>query len=235
MLITNGLSFAIQAVLFLIVGSFADYGTWRPHITTAFTFLAWGVSFGWLGVTSPSKWQAGTALYILGLIGYQGALTFWTAAFPGLARDLPEIQESEEELRAGTIDQATHDKRDMLARNRLANVSFFVCSVGELVILAILCGILAGVVGRASDPNNSMAFSIVCAYSAAAWSEYTAWEDTWLIHESRLCHPVVHVGAIPARPQAASAHVVCDRWCQTAVSRLSSLPQTQADVHLPGE
>jgi hypothetical protein len=71
-------------------------------------------------------------LYILGLIGYQGALTvsrigldgvhhirsllkplkpltpltpltpllpqFWTAAFPGLARDLPEVKESEEKL-----------------------------------------------------------------------------------------------------------------------------------------
>lgn len=50
----------------------ADYGTWRPGITTAFTVLAWAVSFGWLGVQDASKWQAGTALYILGLIGYQG-------------------------------------------------------------------------------------------------------------------------------------------------------------------
>jgi hypothetical protein len=54
-LITNGLSFAFQAVLFLAVGSLADYGVWRPHITTAFTMLAWGVSFGWLGVEDPSK------------------------------------------------------------------------------------------------------------------------------------------------------------------------------------
>lgn len=81
----------------------ADYGTWRPHITTFFTLLGWGVSFGWLGVMEPSKWQIGTALYILGLIGYQCALTFWTAAFPGLARDLPEIQEAEDELSAGQI------------------------------------------------------------------------------------------------------------------------------------
>lgn len=103
-LISNGLSFAIQAALFLVIGSVADYGTGRPHVTTAFTLLAWGVSFGWLGVTDPSKWQAGTALYILGLIGYQGALTFWTAAFPGLARDLPEQQESEAQLAKGQIE-----------------------------------------------------------------------------------------------------------------------------------
>lgn len=103
-LITNGISFALQAALFLIMGSMADYGSWRPHITTFFTVLAWGVSFGWLGVMSPDKWQAGTALYILGLIGYQGALTFWTAAFPGLARDLPEMQRSEVELKDGVIE-----------------------------------------------------------------------------------------------------------------------------------
>lgn len=54
-LITNGLSFAFQAVFFLAVGSLADYGVWRPHITTAFTVLAWGVSFGWLGVEDASK------------------------------------------------------------------------------------------------------------------------------------------------------------------------------------
>ncbi|WWD16286.1 hypothetical protein CI109_100712 [Kwoniella shandongensis] len=157
-----------SAVIFLIVGSFADYGVWRPHITTAFTILTWAVSFAWLGVEQPSKWQAGTALYILGLIGYQGALTFWTAAFPGLARDLPEVKESERKLATGETDQKTHDNLDMLARNRLANVSFLVCSIGELVILAILAGILVGVIN--DDPNsNTKALSIVCAYSAGVW------------------------------------------------------------------
>ncbi|CAO3697179.1 unnamed protein product [Umbelopsis ramanniana] len=85
-LLCNGISFAIQAGMFLLIGSFADYGSWRPWITICFTFLAWGISFGWLGVTTPDKWQAAAILYILGLIAYQGALTFWTAAFPQLAR-----------------------------------------------------------------------------------------------------------------------------------------------------
>ncbi|EAL19113.1 hypothetical protein CNBH2130 [Cryptococcus deneoformans B-3501A] len=168
-LITNGLSFAFQAVLFLIMGSFADYGIIRPHITTAFTVLAWAVSFAWLGVEDPSKWQAGTALYILGLIGYQGALTFWTAAFPGLARDLPEIKDSEEKLARGDTDRKSHDRLDMLARNRLANVSFLVCSLGELVVLAILAGILEGVINDDAD-SNTKALSIVCAYSAGVWT-----------------------------------------------------------------
>lgn len=59
----------------------------------------------------------------------------------------------------------------MLARNRLANVSFFVCSVGELVVLAILCGILIAVVKEDDTESNTRSLSIVCAYSAAVWSE----------------------------------------------------------------
>ena len=114
-LVTNGISFAIQAVLFIIIGAWADYGRWRPNITIMFTLLAVGVSFAWLGVEDASRWKPGIALYILGresnfhhtniyvnlywhccyvVIAYQGALTFWTAAFPGLTRDLPEVKES---------------------------------------------------------------------------------------------------------------------------------------------
>lgn len=60
----------------------------------------------------------------------------------------------------------------MITRNRLANVSFFVCSVGELVVLAILAGILEGII-TADPDSNTRALSIVCAYSAGVWSEST--------------------------------------------------------------
>jgi hypothetical protein len=58
----------------------------------------------------------------------------------------------------------------MLTRNRLSNVSFFVCSAGELVVLGILAGILQGII--TDDPNsNTRALSIVCAYAAGVWSK----------------------------------------------------------------
>lgn len=59
----------------------------------------------------------------------------------------------------------------MLARNRLSNVSFFVCSAGELVILAVLAGILVGIHADRDTESNTRAFSIVCAYSAGVWSK----------------------------------------------------------------
>ncbi|KAJ7067231.1 autophagy-related protein 22-like protein [Mycena amicta] len=163
-LMTNGISFALQAVLLLIIGAWADYGTSRPNITIFFTILAVAVSFAWLGVEDPSQWRAGVALYILGLITYQCSLTFWTAAFPGLARDLPEVQES-----LSAVKSDDHAQLTSLSRNRISNVSFAVCSLGEIVILGIMVGILKGVHSDASTENNTKAFSILIAFSGGVW------------------------------------------------------------------
>ncbi|KAL4064455.1 autophagy-related protein 22-like protein [Scleroderma citrinum] len=168
-LLTNGLSFAIQAVLLLVVGAWADYGEWRPNITILFTLIAVGVSFAWLGVEDPSKWQTGVILYVLGLITYQGALTFWTAAFPGLSRHLPDVQESAKEAQKGSKPLEEHAKFESLSRNRVSNVSFAVSSVGEVFILVIMIGILEGMKAGESTENNTKAFSVLIAFSGAVW------------------------------------------------------------------
>ncbi|KAF8917270.1 autophagy-related protein 22-like protein [Mucidula mucida] len=168
-LLTNGISFALQAVLLLFIGAWADYGRWRPNITIVFTVLAVAVSFAWLGVDDPSQWRAGVALYILGLITYQGSLTFWTAAFPGLARDLPEVKESLEEVKDGRKTLLEHTTLTSLSRNRISNMSFTICSAGEIVILAIMVGILKGVKSDESTENNTKAFSVLIAFSGGVW------------------------------------------------------------------
>lgn len=58
-LLSNGISFAIQAIVFLTVGSYADFGTWRPNILIFCSAVAYGIGFGWLGVTDPAKWRVG--------------------------------------------------------------------------------------------------------------------------------------------------------------------------------
>ena len=78
----------------------------------------------------------------------------------------------------------------MITRNRLANISFFVCSCGELVVLAILAGILEGII--TSDPDsNTRALSIVCAYSAGVWSKSSNNLAASLLMDSHLCRTVV--------------------------------------------
>lgn len=168
-LMTNGISFAIQAVLLLFIGAWADYGTWRPNINIFFTIFAIAVSFAWLGVEDPSQWRAGIVLYILGLITYQCSLTFWTAAFPGLARDLPEVKQSLEEVKAGKKSLEEHTRLTSLSRNRISNMSFAICSLGEILILAIMVGILKGVRSDESTENNTKAFSILIAFSGGVW------------------------------------------------------------------
>ncbi|KAG6915764.1 hypothetical protein DXG01_009969 [Tephrocybe rancida] len=136
-----------------------------------------GVSFGWLGVDKPEQWRAGVALYILGFRYFarilaeelQCALTFWTAAFPGLARDLPEVQESLTEVTQGQKSIEEHAKLESLSRNRISNMSFTISSVGEVIILAVMVGILKGVKSDESTENNTKAFSILIAFSGGVW------------------------------------------------------------------
>ncbi|KAF5339253.1 hypothetical protein D9758_013320 [Tetrapyrgos nigripes] len=144
-LLTNGISFAIQAVLLLFVGAWADYGRWRPNITIFFTILAIAVSFAWLGVDDPSQWRAGIALYIL-----------------GLKESLTHVKEGRKTL-------AEHAQLTSLSRNRISNMSFTICSAGEIVILAIMVGILKGLHSDESTENNTKAFSVLIAFAGGVW------------------------------------------------------------------
>ncbi|TRM55246.1 autophagy-related protein 22-like protein [Schizophyllum amplum] len=168
-LVTNGISFALQAVLLLIIGAWADYGTWRPNITIFFTIVAVAVSFAWLGVERADQWEAATALYVLGLITYQCVLTFWTAAFPGLARDLPEVKQSLADVKNGDRTLQEHAQLTSLSRNRISNLSFTVCSVGEIVVLAIMVGIVKGLKADESTESNTKAFSVLIAFAGGIW------------------------------------------------------------------
>lgn len=120
-------------VIFLILGSFADWGTWRPNILIVLSIIAFGIGFGWLGVHTPDDWHIGVGLYIVGLIAYQTTVTFWTAAFPGLARNTKDLRIKAEELNEGRITRDEYDFVDMMKRNELSNTAFYVQSVGQVI------------------------------------------------------------------------------------------------------
>jgi hypothetical protein len=58
-----------------------------------------------------------------------------------------------------------HTSFHSLARNRVSNLSFTVSSAGEIVILAVMVGILKAV----KSENNTKAFSILIAFSGGVW------------------------------------------------------------------
>lgn len=140
-LLCNGISFAIQIVVFLVLGSYADFGTFRPNILIVLSLIAWGLGFGWLGVHESGQWKTGLGLYIVGLIAYQLCLTYWTAAFPGLARNTRELREKAQQFEEGEISRDEYDFADSMKRNELSNVAFYVQSMGEIVILAVIVGV----------------------------------------------------------------------------------------------
>lgn len=181
-LLSNGISFAIQVVLFLILGSFADYGTWRPWILIFWSVVAFGLGFGWLGVHHAEQWPTATGLYMIGLIAYQMCITFWTAAFPGLARNTVEMRQKAEEYESGKIDRDAYDFADMMQRNRISNVAFIMQSAGEIVILAVLVGILFAVDVERSDERNLWGLSVLIAYCTACWVVLSI---PWFIYEKR--------------------------------------------------
>lgn len=168
-LLRNGISFAIQIVVFLILGSFADFGTFRPNILIALSLIAWGIGFGWLGVHHEEQWQTGLGLYIVGLIAYQLCLTYWTAAFPGLARNTRTMREKAQQFEAGEITRDEYDHVDSMKRNELSNTAFHVQSVGELVILAVIVGIIFALHVNASTANNNWGLSVLIAFASGVW------------------------------------------------------------------
>ncbi|KAF7715953.1 Uncharacterized protein PECH_004624 [Penicillium ucsense] len=168
-LLSNGISFAIQVVVFLVIGSFADFGNWRPNILIGLSIVAWAIGFGWLGVHTADDWRIGVGLYMVGLIAYQTTLTFWTAAFPGLARNTVEMKEKADAFVAGTITRDEYDYADTMMRSRLANIAFYVQSVGEIFILAIIVGIMFGLDVNASQENNNWGLSVLIAFVSGVW------------------------------------------------------------------
>ncbi|KAK3712933.1 hypothetical protein LTR37_008818 [Vermiconidia calcicola] len=168
-LLCNGISFAIQIVVFLILGSYADFGSFRPTILIVLSIIAWGLGFGWLGVHTVDNWQIGLGMYIVGLIAYQLCLTYWTAAFPGLARNTLELRDKAKEFEAGEISREQYDFADSMKRNELSNVAFYVQSMGEIVILAVIVGIMFGVNVNASQANNNWGLSVLIAFATGVW------------------------------------------------------------------
>ncbi|KAJ5881637.1 uncharacterized protein N7529_000309 [Penicillium soppii] len=146
-LLSNGISFAIQVVVFLVIGSFADFGYWRPNILIALSIIAYAIGFAWL----------------------DDAHFFWTAAFPGLARNTLELKEKADAYVAGTISRDEYDYADTMMRSRLANVAFYVQSVAEIFILAIIVGIMFGLKVNDSESNNNWGLSVLIAFVSGVW------------------------------------------------------------------
>ncbi|RDA89279.1 hypothetical protein CP532_0569 [Ophiocordyceps camponoti-leonardi (nom. inval.)] len=175
-LLANGASFGAQAVLLLVIGSYADFG---PGIARVLLLAFWSlvgylVGFGWLAVADgaerrggdeeeTTKWHVAIILYAVGLVAYQLTLTYWTAALPGLARDSPSLQECHRQ--ALPEDEMT--RRYEMERSRISNLAFWWQSVGEVAMLAVVVAVMAGL--RRNKVSNDRGLSALIAGTTAIW------------------------------------------------------------------
>ena len=60
----------------------------------------------------------------------------------------------------GSITRDEYDFADSMKRNELSNVAFYVQSIGEIVILAVIVGVMFGVNVNASAANNAWGLSV---------------------------------------------------------------------------
>lgn len=70
----------------------------------------------------------------------------------------------------------------MMQRNRISNVAFIAQSAGEIVILAILVGILFALKVNESVANNDYGLSVLIAYCTGWWILLAI---PWFIFEKR--------------------------------------------------
>jgi len=198
----------------LILGSYADFGTFRPNILIVLSLIAWGIGFGWLGVHHANQWQTGIGLYIVGLIAYQLCLTYWTAAFPGLARNTRLMREKAQEFEEGVITRDEYDYADSMKRNELSNVAFYIQSVGEIVILAVIVGVMFGVKVNASTANNNWGLSVYVTFTLEThhFHSHLLFADILQPHSLRVwslappSHPMVHPRKAPAGSRSRHEH-----------------------------
>jgi MFS-type transporter involved in bile tolerance (Atg22 family) len=92
------------------------------------------------------------------------------------------MREKAEKFESREITRDEYDFADMMERNRIYNVAFIAQSGGEIIILAILVGILFALDVNASAANNLWGLSVLIAYATGVWVVLAI---PWFILEKR--------------------------------------------------
>ena len=165
---TNGILFAVQLVVLLIIGPYADYGTWRPWLLIFWTVVGIACSFAFFGLIHPDQWAIATGFWITGYLALNVTGAFYQAPFPMLVRDLPKMIESERMVLEGTRSPEEHARMDMLERSKLSNFSLMFSALGSMLCILIALGICYGI-GTSTTAQNTKVYSIIIGFFGAVW------------------------------------------------------------------
>ncbi|KAF2178036.1 hypothetical protein K469DRAFT_754767 [Zopfia rhizophila CBS 207.26] len=190
-LIASGLTFLCQALVFICVGSMADYGNWNPWVVRAFSVLSWAFEFGFLGVKRADQWRTAMALYIISAITFWASYVFFNAIFPKLSHDLPEVRNAHEELLNGGINEEEYQRRCSMARSKVMNISYGWNNVGFTICGALSLAALAGLHANDSTEQNNWGYSVSVAVCTGFWIVLAI---PWFLWEKKRAGPPLPKG-----------------------------------------
>ncbi|PQE32026.1 hypothetical protein CJF32_00001627 [Rutstroemia sp. NJR-2017a WRK4] len=168
-LIASGLTFVSQSIIFLTIGSLADFGNWNPWVVRGFSLLSFIFEFGFLGVDHASQWRTAMALYILSSVTWWASYVFFNAIFPKLADDLPEAHKAREDFAAGAITEDEYDYKSSMARSKVMNISYVWNNVGFTICGALALASLVGIGADDSTQKNNWGYSVSVAVTTGWW------------------------------------------------------------------
>jgi hypothetical protein len=70
MLIANGLCFAVMTIMFVGLGSAAEYGSFGRWLLLVLTVVCWVFQYGMMAIRHPSQWPAAMVLFCVSYIAY---------------------------------------------------------------------------------------------------------------------------------------------------------------------
>ncbi|KAF8261788.1 MFS general substrate transporter [Lactarius quietus] len=141
-LIANGVSFAIMTLFYATLGPVADYrmiGRWLLIISTT---ICWAAQFASMSLTSPSRWGAAMALYIISFASRGLTQSFYGAPFPHLARNTPHTRELNKRHERGELSSKAYEMEKVIEKNKISSVSMFCLFLGDIVALSLNLSLL---------------------------------------------------------------------------------------------
>ncbi|PLB40762.1 uncharacterized protein BDW47DRAFT_82167 [Aspergillus candidus] len=208
-LIADGLCFAFMTVIFIWLGSAADYGFFGRWLLLALTVVCWALQYGMMAVRQPSQWPVAMGLYVVSYVAYGATLVFYAAVFPRLARQMPRVRKARDELRDGNISQEEYDALESMERNHISNVSTAHSNIGYLLTLVLNLSVLLPMQGN--EFANNLALCLTNSY----WVVLGVW---WFLFQQKRPGPDV--------PKGSNYATIGLKQLWMALREVRALPQT---------
>ncbi|EGO02289.1 hypothetical protein SERLA73DRAFT_50012 [Serpula lacrymans var. lacrymans S7.3] len=208
-LVANGVSFAAMTAIFTTIGSAADYGTFGRWLLFVVTVICWASQFASMSLTTPERWPAAMALFMIGFITYGATLVFYAALFPRLARNTPHARKLRDEYENGEISPEVYEVEESLEKNRISNISTMHSNIGYIFTLALNLSLLLPLA------NNPLVDNYTLVLTNAYWVVLGIW---WFIFQQPR----------PGPPLPKGEHYITIGWKQiwAALKTYKQLPYT---------